>query len=597
MRRTGIIGTLLLLWMLNCAGQYRLTIVPVDHDSAFFANDMGLLHDFNDRSACLQYIEKIPGLLQSKGYPTASVDSIWLDSAQAGIRLFAGAAYTLAYINMQSLDKRILEQAGWNEKSLYNKPLNISRLQQLQDKILRYFEDNGYPFAKIQMDSMEFENDKLKAVLKVDKGRQYKIDSISILGAVKINNIFLQRYLDIRNGSIYQKSKLENINKRLLELPYLQQSQPWNMTMLGTGAVLNVYLKPKKSSQINVLVGFLPSNQIANNGYEPVRTKLLFTGEATINLRNAMGNGELIGLDWQQLQQSSPRLNLQYQQPYLFGSPFGVTTSFDLFKKDSAYLNINFLAGVQYALSLNQTGKIFIQTLNTNLLTVDTNNLRLTRKLPNQIDLSTLSLGVDYLLSKTNYKLNPRKGYELQLTASAGTRKIKRNSVIAKLSDPNFSYASLYDSIALSTYQFRIKTSVEKYFPMNRSGTLKTAISGGWYQSPNIFRNELFQFGGYKLMRGFDEESIFASQYAVSTVEYRYLIGLNSYFFTFADLGWANNQALNQGISNTFIGAGIGLALETKAGIFNISFANGKRNDTKFDIRQSKIHLGYVSYF
>jgi hemolysin activation/secretion protein len=231
------------------------------------------------------------------------------------------------------------------------------------------------------------------------------------------------------------------------------------------------------------------------------------------------------------------------------------------------------------------------------LLTVDTNNLRITRKLPNQIDLSTVSLGIDYLLTKTNYKLNPRKGYELQLTAAAGTRNIKKNSVIAKLTDPDFTYASLYDSIALSTYQFRIKTSLAKYFPVNRSATLKTAISGGWYQSPNIFRNELFQFGGYKLMRGFDEESIFASQYAVSTVEYRYLIGLNSYFFTFADLGWANNQAINQGVSNTFIGAGIGLALETKAGIFNISFANGKRNDTKFDFRQSKIHLGYVSYF
>ena len=106
--------------------------------------------------------------------------------------------------------------------------------------------------------------------------------------------------------------------------------------------------------------------------YDQVRTKLLFTGEATINLKNALGNGELIGLDWQQLQQSSPKLNLQYQQPYLFGSPFGITTSFDLYKKDSSWLNINFLAGVQYALSVNQTGKLFIQVLGTNLLNVDT---------------------------------------------------------------------------------------------------------------------------------------------------------------------------------------------------------------------------------
>jgi hypothetical protein len=43
------------------------------------------------------------------------------------------------------------------------------------------------------------------------------------------------------------------------------------------------------------------------------------------------------------------------------------------------------------------------------------------------------------------------------------------------------------------------------------------------------FRNELFQIGGNRLLRGFDEESQFVSQYLVPSVEYRYLIGQNSY--------------------------------------------------------------------
>ena len=98
-------------------------------------------------------------------------------------------------------------------------------------------------------------------------------------------------------------------------------------------------------------------------------------------------------------------------------------------------------------------------------------------------------------------------------------------------------------------------------------------------------------------MRGFDEESIFASQYAVSSAEYRYLVNQNSFFFGFIDFGWANNRQPSVRKQNTFIGAGLGLAFETKAGIFNISYAAGKRNDTKFDLRQSKIHLGYVNYF
>jgi hemolysin activation/secretion protein len=124
---------------------------------------------------------------------------------------------------------------------------------------------------------------------------------------------------------------------------------------------------------------------------------------------------------------------------------------------------------------------------------------------------------------------------------------------------------------------------------------LKTAIDGGWYQSASYFRNELFQIGGYRLLRGFDEESIFTSKYVVGTLEYRYLLGLNSNFFAFSDIGYSSNPVIRQ--SNTYIGAGVGLSFETKGGIFNISYAAGKRNDINFNIKQSKIHFGFVSIF
>lgn len=585
----------------RAGAQFSLRLEGVDKDTVFLTRDLGISTRFPSRLACMDYINKLPAYLQTKGYSTASIDSLWLDSSYAFVKLYVGEAYKLSYIDTRTVDKKVLEQAGWNEKSFFNKPFNPGQTRQLQERLLDYYENNGYPFAKIQLDSFRIEKEQLSAQLKIDRGPFYRIDSIRMYGEGKISNVFMQRYLDIKNGSPYQKEKLKNINQRLLELPYLQQQEPWTLTMLGTGSVLNLYLKPKKSSLINVLLGFLPasSSTTANNGYDQVRTKLLFTGEATIKLNNALGNGELIGLNWQQLQQSSPKLNLQYQQPYLWGSPFGISTSFDLYKKDSSYLNLEFQAGMQYSLSTNQTGKVFFQSLRTNLLFVDTLALMAAKKLPDQIDLSTASLGVDYQLYKTNYRPNPRRGYELQLTVSAGTRQIRKNNVIAKLVDPvtKYAYASLYDSIQLHTYQFKIKAVLAKYFQISRQSTIKTAFSGGWFQSPGIFRNELFQIGGNRLMRGFDEESIYASQYGVATLEYRYLVGLNSYFFVFTDGGYAENKSINIHSSNTFFGMGLGMAFETKAGIFNISFAAGKRNDVPLDLRQSKIHLGYLTYF
>jgi hemolysin activation/secretion protein len=103
--------------------------------------------------------------------------------------------------------------------------------------------------------------------------------------------------------------------------------------------------------------------------------------------------------------------------------------------------------------------------------------------------------------------------------------------------------------------------------------------------------------GGYKLLRGFDEASILASQYAVGTLEYRYLTGLNSFLFTFVDVGWAMNNVADYNLNSGYLGVGVGMAFETKAGIFNMSLAEGRTSELPFDFHETKIHLGYVSFF
>ena len=126
----------------------------------------------------------------------------------------------------------------------------------------------------------------------------------------------------------------------------------------------------------------------------------------------------------------------------------------------------------------------------------------------------------------------------------------------------------------------------------------KTAVNTGIYSSPTIFRNEVFQIGGYRLLRGFDEESIYATRYAVFTAEYRALLSLNSYLFGFVDVGGHSAKYQNINTNNLFIGTGLGIVYETKAGLLNLSLALGKRDDVPFNIRQaSKIHFGYINYF
>lgn len=572
---------------------YLLHYYLADKDSSFRPSTFGLEESFTGQTECLAYIFKLPDLLHTKGYASASVDSSWHDSTAAHVKLFIGKKYQWVSLKAGATAAKVLDAINLPDNLFANQPLNANQLELVKQKLLNYYESNGYPFASIAIDSVVFKEDKVTGVLKIEQGPLYKIDSMRLFGNVKIDNHFLQQYLDIKNGSIYKREKLEQLSSKLTQLPYLQEEKPWEINMLASGAILNLYLKQKRSSQINGLVGFLPASQ-----QFPGQKKLLITGDFNLNLQNQFGGGEVIKVNWQQLQPYSPRLQLAFQQPYLFKSPFGFDFSFDLLKKDTSYVNVNLQIGTQYHFSATQTGKLLIQNFRTILLDVDTNTVKYSKQLPRQIDISTLNLLAQYELVNTNYRFNPRRGNELKLEFSTGTRKVKQNNSITSLVDDNgFNYASLYDSVKQTTYVFRGKISGAHYFPLGKQATLKAGGETGWLESPSIFRNELFQIGGYKLLRGFDEESIYASQYFVGSLEYRYLIAQNSYLFGFTDAGWARNYSQYTLLSNTYIGAGLGMAFETKAGLFNISFASGKRNDLTFNLREAKIHFGYVNFF
>ena len=586
-------------WLLSAAfcqpvvnSNFQLKITRVDSNTLLTTQILQLQTSFANKSLCAAYINNLPALLQVRGYLSASVDEVEFDKDTARILLYLGHLQQLVALSTDSVDKKAMDETGFLIKTVVNKPVNFVKIQLLKEKLIRYYENNGYPFAAVYLDNVQLDSGNVKATVNVKKGPLYFVDSIRVLGKVKISNAFLQQYLGITNGSLYNREKLEQVDKRLLELPYLQQEQAAEVTLLGTGSLLNLYLKPKRSSQVNFLIGILPANIQTN--------KLQLTGDVNLNLKNPFGMGETVILNWQQLQLQSPRLNIGYKHPYLFKSPFGVDFSFELFKKDTSFLQLNATLGLQYLLSANQTGKLFFQQQSTTLLGegVDTNQIKITKRLPPNIDVKATSIGVDYEWSKTNYRLNPRKGNELKLLASMGIKTIGKNNDIVNLTGNGFDYNSLYDSLKLKTYQLRATVAAAHYFATGKRSALKVALHVGVFSSQSIFRNELFQIGGYKLLRGFDEESIFATRYGVLSAEFRYLAGLNSYLFCFTDAGWVRNKYQSVDIGNSFISAGLGLVFETKAGLLNMSFAVGKSNNTPFDLRKgAKIHFGYINYF
>jgi len=58
------------------------------------------------------------------------------------------------------------------------------------------------------------------------------------------------------------------------------------------------------------------------------------------------------------------------------------------------------------------------------------------------------------------------------------------------------------------------------------------------------------------------------------------------------------NRYVAASVDTRYQSAGVSLLVETAAGLFNASFALGKRSDLSFNWREaSRLHFGYISYF
>jgi outer membrane protein assembly factor BamA len=574
---------------------YRLEIVCTNKGSVPWPESLSQKESFPDADSCKRFLVStlLPTLLR-EGYLEVSIDSMDVARNLTKAWLHLGDKYQWGSLKTDSTLMQWISEKDGENWIQPGKVLNAATLFDARERALILLEENGYPFAAVRLDSSFFLENALHGRLRVERGPLYHIDSILVEGKIRIKRNFLHRYLSIPPGDIYRKSRLEAISQRLSLLGYLKEARPWQLDLLGTGSTLKLQLEQQRSSRFNLLAGLMPANQ-------QIGGKALLTGEAEIDLKNSFGGGEELSVLWQQIQVKSPRLQLAFRKPYLFNSQLGLDFKFDLLRKDSSFLNLQSRLGIQYMRDPGNLVKIFYQQNNSSLIEVDTNLIKRSRKLPGFLDIRTSNIGMEWQWNRTDYFFNPRKGFEVNLVFSGGLRKIIPNSNILQLQSDQlgrpFSFASLYDTLRLNTAQFRLTTRLNKFTKLGRQATLRTGFQGGWLEGDRLLPNELFQLGGIKTLRGFDEEIFYASRYWIGTLEYRYLIANSSYLFSFIDYGRITRPVSGMLTGGNYAGIGFGISLETKAGQFNLAYAAGKNRDLPFNFRESKLHFGFVSLF
>jgi outer membrane protein assembly factor BamA len=575
------------------AQSVELEIIPLDKDKTFLKDNISYQRTHKNIVSLKTELTSIVEKLHQKSYWSASIDSLTQRDSLYTIYIYVGEKIKWAELDKGNLDDMTLAAIGFRARLYENKPFSMEALEIFKQRILTYCENNGYPFARIRLDSIQVEGSNIKAKLFLEKKRFVQFEALKIEGDGNLSISYLENYLGIREGMPYSESLLQQVSGRLRAIPFIKEKRGLAVIFKGNKAEVTLFLDKRNASRFDLIVGFLPQNSVTG--------RPLLTGSFQGVLQNPFGTGKTIGVDWQRLKAQTSRLQANFSYPYIFNLPFGFDGKMDIYRRDSTLQDTKFDVGMQYLFAGNNYVKIFWKSTANNTLTINEQAVISTRKLPNNLDILNTTLGVEYSYQQLNNRINPQKGFSVRLQGGAGVKQIRQSALIGNLIDenqPDFDFITLYDSLSLRTFQVSGEASLAYYQPIGERFTIKGGLEGGLiFSQDSLYGNEIYRIGGNRLLRGFDEESVLASAYAVLTIEPRLLLNETSYLFAFLDYAYLQNLSIGNQVRDFPLGFGLGLSLSTPAGIVRVSYAVGQQLEQPIDFRVAKIHFGYVNYF
>lgn len=527
------------------------------------------------------YKEKLKESILSqvnKGYLMASIDSIVKMDSIKELQIYynEGELYEWANLKVNQKDNNLLSELGYGEKLYKNKPFSPRQLANLFESTLIYLENRGYPFSSLKLDSVEFLENSITAELRLEKGPEIIIDTIYIKTDEKIEIRTVYNFIKLKPGDQYNEQTLSEIAVRIKEIPYWNEVKPVELEFINNKCNVYAYLKSSKSNNFNGVLGVQPDQ----NG------KIGLTGDVKVKLLNSFFKGEMISFNWRKTQQLTQDLDIAFNYPFLFNTPFGIDTKASIYKKDTSFVDADFNIGIDYIFSGLNKITLFYENKNASLLS--TKKYESVTALPDFADIKKNNYGVKLEAEKLDYRFNPRKGFSINVLGSVGFKKIKRNQALPQ---------NLYDDLKLNTFVYNSEGIVRWFIPIRKRSTILLKLRGATFYNENIFTNELFRLGGVNTIRGFDEESIFASSYLISSLEYRFILEQNSNIYLFYDYGLLERNSREEYLADKPFSFGAGISFETKPGIFSLSYALGSQFNAPIYLRTAKVHFGFTSFF
>lgn len=431
----------------------------------------------------------------------------------------------------------------------------IEELEPFLLKLKSNLEKEGKVFSEIKLINHHIKNSKLYTQLIIKKNKQRTIDKIIVKGYDKFPKSFLKNHFKELLNKPFNNQQLKFASDLSRSLSFVEEISEPETLFLKDSTILYLSLKKKETSSFDGIINF--SNDENTN-------KLIFNGKIDLELNNILHGGEEISFLWNQVSNENSELNIQTTIPYIFNSRISLSSSLNIFRQDSTFINTDFNNRLSYQLNPKIKLNLNYKSLQSNDQNTNIDSIQNFKK-------SQIGFGISYK------KISSQNLFTAKTQLSFNYNTGKRETDNSDIRQQDFEFKAEHNILINSKSYINIKNSTR------------------YLDSKNLFYNELYRIGGINTIRGFIEQSIYTNKYSIFNLEYRFKTSDKSFLYTITDIGFHNTFNKNK-IDNSQ-GYGVGYQLSIKNNYLNIGLATGINSQNNFTLNNSQVILKWKSVF
>ena len=198
-----------------------------------------------------EVLKRYESYFHLQGFLGFYLDSFFLRSDTLYLDFYTGERYRWNKLNMSPEISKIL-----GIRALEGESVNPELLSQWHQKILRFYENHGYPFAQSQLTEINLDSGKISANWIIDKGPHVHIDTIELEGNAKISPSFISNLLGLKPRMSWNEEEVAKIKQRMDNVEFLELSQSPRFAFYEDKVSVKLALRPRKSNTFDAIFGF-----------------------------------------------------------------------------------------------------------------------------------------------------------------------------------------------------------------------------------------------------------------------------------------------------------------------------------------------------